>query len=209
MSESSYRPPAIQGSSGWYSGHHGQTSGQQPTVPRGCFQCGDLSHVRRLCPRLRGRAMQQGQQPMITTLVAPPVVWPPRGGGQVGRGRPRGGGHPGGGQSGGAPSRFYAFPCRPDVEALDAVITCIISVSGSDASVLFDPGSTYSYVSSLFAYFLGVSRESLDTLVYVSTPVGDSVLVDRIYRSCLTHGREGLFGLSGLCTGHYYRDSGD
>ena len=65
------------------------------------------------------------------------------------------------------------------------MIIGIISVCGKDASVLFDPGSTYSYVSSLFAPFLGVSRESLSTLVYVSTPVGDSVVVNRIYRSCI------------------------
>jgi len=65
------------------------------------------------------------------------------------------------------------------------VITGIISVCCKDASVLFDPGSTYSYVSSLFAPFLGVSRESFSTHVYVSTPVGDSVVVNRIYRSCI------------------------
>ncbi|XP_070054725.1 uncharacterized protein [Nicotiana tomentosiformis] len=65
------------------------------------------------------------------------------------------------------------------------VITCNISVCGREASVLFDQGSTYSYVSSLFAHFLGVSRESLDNPIYVSTPVGDSVIVDRIYRSCI------------------------
>ncbi|XP_070036397.1 uncharacterized protein [Nicotiana tomentosiformis] len=174
--ESSYHPPAIQGSSSGPSGHQGQTSRQQSTVPRGCFECGDLGHVRRLYPRLRGKAVQQGHQPMITAPVVAPAVWPPRGGGQVGRGRPRGGG-----QSGGTPARFYAFPAIPYAVALDAVITGIISVCGRDASVLFDPGSTYSYVSSLFAYFLGVPHESLGSPV--SMPVGDSI-VDRIYQSC-------------------------
>ncbi|XP_070045683.1 uncharacterized protein [Nicotiana tomentosiformis] len=53
------------------------------------------------------------------------------------------------------------------------------------AEVLFDPGSTYSYVSSLFANFLGVPRESLGTPIYVSTPVGNSAVDDRIYRSCI------------------------
>ncbi|XP_070049849.1 uncharacterized protein [Nicotiana tomentosiformis] len=46
-------------------------------------------------------------------------------------------------------------------------------------------GSTYSYVSSLFAHFLDVPHEFLGTPVYVSTPVGDSVVVDQIYRSCV------------------------
>ncbi|XP_070032602.1 uncharacterized protein [Nicotiana tomentosiformis] len=65
------------------------------------------------------------------------------------------------------------------------MITCIISVSGKYASILFDPRSTYSYVSSLFAPFLGVSRETLGTPVYVSTHMGDSVVVNQIHRSCI------------------------
>ncbi|XP_070054994.1 uncharacterized protein [Nicotiana tomentosiformis] len=95
--ESSYRPPAIQGSSSGYSGPQGQTSSQRLIAPQSCYECEDPSHIRRFCPRLRGRPVQQGQQPMITAPVALPVVRPPRGGGKVGRGRHRGGGQPGGG----------------------------------------------------------------------------------------------------------------
>ncbi|XP_070028720.1 uncharacterized protein [Nicotiana sylvestris] len=128
-------------------------------------------------------------------MILAPAAHPPRGGGQAGRGHPRGGGqvgrgHPattqsGGGQPAGAPARFYAFSARPDALASDAIITCIISVSGRYASVLFDPGSTYSYVSSMFSRFLAISPEPLGTSIHVSTPVGDSVFVDRIYRSCV------------------------
>ncbi|XP_070030980.1 uncharacterized protein [Nicotiana tomentosiformis] len=174
--ESTYRPPAIQGSSSGYSGHQGKTSGQQSTISRGCFECEYLGHVKRFFPRLQGKVEQQDYRPMIIPPAATPAVHPPRGGGQVGRGRPRGGG-----QSGGAPSRLYAFPARLDAVTLDVVIIGIISVCSRDATVLF----TYSYVSSLFAHFLGVPRESLGTSLYVSTPVGDSVIVDRIYRSCI------------------------
>ncbi|XP_070042517.1 uncharacterized protein [Nicotiana tomentosiformis] len=46
-------------------------------------------------------------------------------------------------------------------------------------------GFTYSYVSSLFAHFLDNPRDSLGTLIYVSTLVGDSMVVDQIYRSCV------------------------
>ncbi|XP_070020539.1 uncharacterized protein [Nicotiana sylvestris] len=164
MPESSYRPPAIQGSSSGYSGHQAQTSGQQDMVLRGCYECGDQGHMKRTCPRLWGKAVQHGQQPMIPA----PVAHPPRGGGQMGRGRPRGRG-----QSG------------RDALASDAIITGIISIGGRDDSVLFDPGSTYSYVSSLFARFLVISPEQLGTHVHVSTSVGDSVVVDWIYRSCV------------------------
>ncbi|XP_070050078.1 uncharacterized protein [Nicotiana tomentosiformis] len=178
MAESSYCPLAIQGSSIGYSSHQGQTSGQQSTVPRGCFECGDLSHVQKFCPRLRGKAVHQSQQPMITAPTAPPTVRPPKGGGKVGKGRPRGRNQLGGSQSDGASVRFYAFSARPYAVALDTVITSIIYVCSRDASVLFVPGSTYSYVSFLFAHFLGVPRKSLSTLVYVLIPVGDSVIVD-------------------------------
>ncbi|XP_070026077.1 uncharacterized protein [Nicotiana sylvestris] len=186
MPESSYRPPTIQGSSSGYSGQQAQTSGQHAMVPRGCYECGDSGHMKRTYPRLRGKAVQQDQQPMITA----PVAQLPRGGGQMGRGRPRGGGHPttaqiGGGQHAGAPARFYTIPARPDALALDAVIIGNISICGRDSLVLFDPGSTYSYVSSLFAHFLDIPRESLGTLVHVSTLVGNSVVVDSIYRSCV------------------------
>ncbi|XP_070033039.1 uncharacterized protein [Nicotiana tomentosiformis] len=115
---------------------------------------------------------------MITVPVTPPAVRPPRGRGRVGRGRPKGGGQPGG-----TPTRFYAFLARPDAVVSDVVITGTISVCSIEVSILFDPGSTYSYVSYLFAHFLSVSRESLGTLIYVSTPVGDVVVMDRIYRS--------------------------
>ncbi|XP_070039670.1 uncharacterized protein [Nicotiana tomentosiformis] len=61
----------------------------------------------------------------------------------------------------------------------------IVSVCHRDASVLFDPGSTYSYVSSFFTHFLDMPRKSLVSSVHVSTPVGDTIVVDRVYRSCV------------------------
>ncbi|XP_070026526.1 uncharacterized protein [Nicotiana sylvestris] len=172
-------------------GFQSQPSGQQVTAPHSCFEYGDPGHMRRYCPRLWGKAVQQGQQPMISV----PAAQPPRGGGQAGRGRPRGGGQAGrgqpataqsgGGQPAGAPTRFYTLLTRLDALALDAIITGIISVGGSDASVLFDPGSIYSYVSSLFASFLVISPEPLGTPVHVSTLMGDFVVVDQIYRFCV------------------------
>ncbi|XP_070042452.1 uncharacterized protein [Nicotiana tomentosiformis] len=73
----------------------------------------------------------------------------------------------------------------PQVVDIARRIERIRNHSREDATVLFNPGSTYSYVSSLFADFLGVPHESLGTPIYVSMLVGDSVVVDRIYRSCI------------------------
>ena len=52
-------------------------------------------------------------------------------------------------------------------------------------SVLFDPGSTFSYVSSSFATDLNLHCELLDIPIRVSTPVGESVIVEKVYMSCL------------------------
>ncbi|XP_070045065.1 uncharacterized protein [Nicotiana tomentosiformis] len=98
-----------------------------------------------------------------------------QGRGQVGRGLPRGGG----------PPRFYVFLGRTEVVASDAVITGMVPVCHRDASVLLDLGSTYSHVSSYFSPYLDISRDSLSFPIYVSMLVGDSIVVDHVYRSCL------------------------
>ncbi|XP_070041124.1 uncharacterized protein [Nicotiana tomentosiformis] len=69
--------------------------------------------------------------------------------------------------------------------AYDTVITGMILIFHRYASVLFYPGSTYSYVSSYFAPYLDMPRGSLDTLVHVSIPVGDSIVVDHVYPFCI------------------------
>jgi len=53
------------------------------------------------------------------------------------------------------------------------------------ASVLFDPGSTFSYVSSSLANGLDLHCDLLDMPIRVSTLVGESVIVEKVYRSCL------------------------
>lgn len=45
-------------------------------------------------------------------------------------------------------------------------------------------GSTYSYVSLYFAWYLGRDHLILDVPFEVSTPMGESVRVDRAYRDC-------------------------
>ncbi|XP_070029626.1 uncharacterized protein [Nicotiana sylvestris] len=122
--------------------------------------------MKRFCPRLRCKAIQQGHQPMITA----PAVEPPKGGGQTCGGRPSGGGQVEGGQL--------------------AIVW--------DASVLFDPGSTYSYASSLFAHFLDIPRESLGMLpdrdidFYIDLALGTQPISIPPYRMVLKELKEQL-----------------
>ncbi|XP_070032769.1 uncharacterized protein [Nicotiana tomentosiformis] len=79
-----------------------------------------------------------------------------------------------------AQPRFYAFPARPKAESSYALITGIVPVCHRDVSVLFDPGSIYSYVFSYFSTYLVVPRDYLIASVCV-----DSVMVDHVYHSCV------------------------
>ncbi|XP_070002026.1 uncharacterized protein [Nicotiana sylvestris] len=88
-------------------------------------------------------------------------------------------------QSDGSQPRCYAFPSRPEARPSDAVITGTVSVCSRNASVLFDQESTYYYVSSYFASYLVVPRDSLSAPVHVYTLVGDYIVVDHVYRSCV------------------------
>ena len=64
------------------------------------------------------------------------------------------------------------------------MITGIVSVCHRPASVLFDPGSTFTYVST---YFASGFESTCDRTVpiRVSTPVGEPLVVNQLHRSCL------------------------
>nr|XP_009766035.1 PREDICTED: uncharacterized protein LOC104217462 [Nicotiana sylvestris] len=102
-------------------------------------------------------------------------------------------------------SSLNALPAQSSTHALsvqgsympDTMITGIIRVCHRDASVLFDPSSTSLY----FAHYLDMPRESLVSSIRISTPVGDTIFVDHVYRSCVVtirglETREYLFLLS-------------
>ncbi|XP_070039460.1 uncharacterized protein [Nicotiana tomentosiformis] len=162
--QSSFHVPSIQGSStpGSSSGYSGAGSSLQsppPFIRRGCFECRDIGHIKRYCPRLTGGPAQQRIQSTTSAPVTSPLSQLARGEAQSARGRPRGEG-----RSGGSQARFYTILARPDVVASDTVITGIVSVFHREASVLFDHGSTYSY--------------ALVSSVHVSTSVGDTINVE-------------------------------
>ncbi len=50
--------------------------------------------------------------------------------------------------------------------------------------MLFDPGSTHSYVSASIVSSLAVPCVKMSFEVLVTSPLGQEVLVNRIYRDC-------------------------
>ncbi|XP_019230414.1 PREDICTED: uncharacterized protein LOC109211336 [Nicotiana attenuata] len=127
--ESSYHPPAIQGSSGGYSGPQGSSNSYFSAIPESSYRPpaiqassngstgyqGQTSGQKVTAPRGYFECrdlVQQGQQPMFTA----PAVWLPRGGGQTGRGYPRGRGQEGGGQPSTVQSGCYtSFQLYPPI----------------------------------------------------------------------------------------------
>ncbi|XP_070054478.1 uncharacterized protein [Nicotiana tomentosiformis] len=101
-----------------FSGSWGPPQYLPPYSERGCFECGDLDHIKRYCPCLSGGPAQRRSQTTTSAPVTSPPAQPAWGGAQSARDRPRGGG-----RSGGSQARFYVIPARPDAIASDVVIT--------------------------------------------------------------------------------------
>ncbi|XP_070041347.1 uncharacterized protein [Nicotiana tomentosiformis] len=93
--QSSYHASSPQVSTSSSSGYQEQQLRQR----RGCFECGDLSRLKRDCPRLLSGVPRYSSWPMIPAPAATPPSYPARCGAQAARGHPRGGGRSGGGQA--------------------------------------------------------------------------------------------------------------
>nr|XP_009791861.1 PREDICTED: uncharacterized protein LOC104239024 [Nicotiana sylvestris] len=75
-------------------------------------------------------------------------------------------------------------PC-PSREASPDVVTSILTVQSNDMYALIDLGSTLSYVTPFVVMEFGKEPEQLHELFLVSTPVGESILAVRVYKSCV------------------------
>ncbi|XP_070002150.1 uncharacterized protein [Nicotiana sylvestris] len=167
-----------QGLCGTYKRQH---SGQCKLGFHGCYHCGDIGHIKANCPKLRRNFSGGSTRPSSSsaTVVAPPQA---RGshnqaGPGVGRGVDRvtqGGGQP----------RLFATLDRQSAEASAEVITSILLVCSHNAYAIMDPGSTFSYVTPYFAINLGPEPKQLSESFLVSTLVGESVKVTRVYKGC-------------------------
>ncbi|XP_028095186.1 uncharacterized protein LOC114295189 [Camellia sinensis] len=82
--------------------------------------------------------------------------------------------------------RVFALVPR-DVQNAATVVSGTFMVHDHSACVLFDSGSTNSFVSKLFAPNLDKPEEVLSYMLYVSSPLGDSMICTSIYTACELH----------------------
>uniref|UniRef100_M1DUV7 Gag-pol polyprotein n=1 Tax=Solanum tuberosum TaxID=4113 RepID=M1DUV7_SOLTU len=86
--------------------------------------------------------------------------------------------------TGGGTNLLYAINSREEQENLLDVVTGMIQVFDFTIYALLDPGASLSFVNPYVAMNFDVIPEQLSEPFSVSTPVGESILVERVYRDC-------------------------
>ncbi|KAJ1376828.1 Zinc finger, CCHC-type [Sesbania bispinosa] len=152
-------------------------------VIRVCYQCVQTGHIMRDCPVVvtQPSSSHASASAALASSLAPSALI--RGQAQAGRGQ----------------ARVFAMT-RRDAQASNAVVTGILSICSQDAHVLFDSRATHSFVSLSFATQLGKCSSSLDETLAVTTPVGEILLADCVFHSCVAsiRGRKLLENLIAL-----------
>uniref|UniRef100_A0A2N9HUA0 CCHC-type domain-containing protein n=1 Tax=Fagus sylvatica TaxID=28930 RepID=A0A2N9HUA0_FAGSY len=87
--------------------------------------------------------------------------------------------------------RVFALT-KQDAETSPSVVSGTLVITNQHAQVLFDSGSTHSFISHGFARRLNMIPETLDFELSVDTPSGHVMCTDKVYKSCnvLVSGRE-------------------
>ena len=90
-----------------------------------------------------------------------------------------------------APAQAYDMKAHGDQDAPEVIIG-IISLYGIEMHALIDPGSTHSYVCIEHVFDKMIAVEKLSYDMHVTSPLGHSVNVNRVYKNCpiIIHDRE-------------------
>ncbi|KAK9024146.1 hypothetical protein V6N11_004323 [Hibiscus sabdariffa] len=153
-----------------------------------CFRCGSSEHFLRDCPQPSSAARTSAQTPARSqTSVQTPARGRTQGrasgsASRADRSRPQ--------QSRGPvlsearqPALVYATRRRDDRDEPD-VIAGTFTIYSVPYFALLDNGSTHSYISSTASRDLQIPVESTEKVLTVMSPVGQLVIVDRVYRRC-------------------------
>ena len=158
-----------------------------------CFHCGQQGHTRRFCPQLQSQSQPAGssatqqtgasvaqtqyQPQRQSTLPAPqPSVASTS---QAGSTAPRGRGQ----QQGSGLQQGRVFTLAATTSPPDPVVRGTFLLFSSWARVLVDTGASHSFIASSFVATLGLETSPLDPPLYVDTPIGGQVMLDRVCES--------------------------
>ena len=73
---------------------------------------------------------------------------------------------------------------RVDADAAGDVVEGKLFICGVEAQILFDPGSTHSFLSPVFAKMIAMPSRILDYILTVTTPVGKQAVCRIYYPNC-------------------------
>ncbi|KAA0043142.1 Gag protease polyprotein-like protein [Cucumis melo var. makuwa] len=137
--------------------------------------CGQPGHFKKDCPQLNMTVQRDqgvGSQTVEQSRVSVVPTEGTSGARQKGVvGRPR------------QQRKVYAMT-QQEAEDTPDVITGTILICNVPADVLFDPGATHSFVSSIFLTKLNRMLEPLSEGLAIYTPVSDVLLVNEVLRNC-------------------------
>ena len=81
-------------------------------------------------------------------------------------------------------NHFYALRSRGEKESSLDVVTCMLKVFSIDMYVLLDLGATLSFITPLISRKFELLPDILNEPFLVTTPVVESVVSKRVYKSC-------------------------
>ncbi|XP_028052466.1 uncharacterized protein LOC114256965 [Camellia sinensis] len=133
-----------------------------------CFKCAKTSHLARECPQ---KNRQNGERTIASstgatlTPTTKTTIKPAKAKDTAKQGR--------------------VFALIPgDVQNTEVVVSGTFSINGHSVNVLFDSGSTHSFVSKAFASHLNRPMEPLPYVLCVSSPLRESMVCASIYFAC-------------------------
>ncbi|GJZ69154.1 reverse transcriptase domain-containing protein [Tanacetum coccineum] len=146
---------------------------------RVCFECGSPDHIKPTCPKLNRAPGQSGNQLAIE-----------------GNRNNRGGGNQ-------VRGKAYNTNVNANEAAQDPkVVTGTFSINDHFASVLFDSGADFSFISTEFANLLNMCPSIVRPGYVIEIADGKRVEVDRIFLDCKLELGNSLFSIDLIPLGH-------
>ncbi|GJY75498.1 putative reverse transcriptase domain-containing protein [Tanacetum coccineum] len=146
---------------------------------KACYECGDPNHLRYVCPKLNRESGQSRNQLALGWRRND------RGGGNQVRGR-----------------AYNANMNTAEAAKDSSIVTSTFSINDHFATVLFDSGADFSFISTKFMPMLNVKPSIANPGYVIEIADGKKVEVDRIIRGCKLELGSSLFTIDLIALGH-------